>query len=197
MRTVLLDATPPGDDACRQGADALRRAVSENGWEVEGFTLSDLPMAPCRGCFACWTDTPGRCPVADASGIAARAVTSSELAMVYSPVRFGAWSWQAKKVLDRLICLVSPHFESGPPGRATRHKARYRSYPMFLGVGWLPGPDPEATELFRNLVEKNAYNLRAPAWDALMLCGDKPWAAHREACLTALAGINAPGPGVW
>lgn len=31
MRAVLFDATPPGNDACRQGADALRRALSDCG----------------------------------------------------------------------------------------------------------------------------------------------------------------------
>ena len=143
MRAVLLDATPSGNDACRQGADALRRALTECGCEVESFGLSELPMAPCMGCFTCWTGTPGRCPVPDAAEIAARAVIGSELTAVYSPVRFGVWSWQAKKVLDRMICLISPHFEASFP---TRHKARYRSYPALLGVGWLPGPDPEAGE---------------------------------------------------
>ncbi|WP_243358143.1 flavodoxin family protein [Fundidesulfovibrio terrae] len=197
MRTVLLDATPPRNDACRQGADALRRALSDCGCQVESFPLAELPMAPCRGCFACWTDTPGRCPVQDASELAARAVIASGLTAVFSPVRFGVWSWQAKKALDRMICLISPHFEAASSAGPTRHTARYRSYPVFLGVGWLPGPDPEAVELFTRLVERNAWNFRSPAWDALVLDGDRPWAAQREACLKVLAGLGVSGGKAW
>jgi len=189
MRAVLLDGTPPGNDSCRQGADALRRALSDAGHAVDPFTLADLPMPPCRGCFACWTTTPGRCPFADASEVVARAVIGSELAVYFSPLTFGAWNWTVKKALDRMICLVSPHFEASG---LTRHQKRYPSYPAFLGVGWLPGPDPEAEAVFRRLVAHNAYNLRAPAQAAVVLRGDMPWAVQREACLAALDALEHP-----
>lgn len=191
MRAVLLDATPTGHDACRQGADALRRALSDAGHAVDVFPLAELPMAPCRGCFACWTATPGRCPVSDASEIAARAYLASELAVLFSPLSFGAWSFQAKKLLDRMICLVSPFFDREAPDGLTRHKPRYDRYPAFLGVGWLPGPDRETQDVFARLVTRNASNLRAPAWAQLTLTHDRPWSAQREACLAALATLDA------
>lgn len=187
MRAILLDGTPHGHDACRQGADALRRALTEAGHRVEAYVLADLPMAPCRGCFACWTGTPGRCPFEDASQMTARALINAELAVFYSPVSFGVWHSTLKKALDRSICLVSPHFEARG---LTRHKARYERFPAMLGVGWLPGPDPEAQELFGRLVEHNAYNLRAPAWAALVVNGARPWASQREACLAAIRGVS-------
>ena len=191
MRTVLFDATPPVGDACRQGADALRRALSDAGHAVDVFPLAELPMAPCRGCFACWTATPGRCPVSDASEIAARAYVGSELAVFFSPLSFGAWCSTAKKLLDRMICLVSPFFDTTSSGSLTRHKPRYARYPAFLGVGWLPKPDREAQKIFTRLVERNAFNLRAPAWGHLTLTHDRPWSAQREACLGALAALSA------
>jgi multimeric flavodoxin WrbA len=187
MRAVPLDASPPASDSCRQGADALRRALVDTGHEVEHFGLSELPMAPCRGCFACWTATPGRCPFPDASEIVDRAVIASDMAVWYSPIRFGAWSWIAKKALDRMICLVSPHFDSTA---LTRHKTRYLHFPALWGVGWLPGPDPEQTQIFKRLVEHNAYNMRAPAWEATVVHGDRPWSAQRETCLNALAVLT-------
>jgi multimeric flavodoxin WrbA len=189
MRTVLLDGTPPGNDACRQGLDALRRAVSDAGHPLECFSLFELPMAPCRGCFACWTATPGRCPVPDAAEVVARAVINSELTVVFSPLPFGVWNHVVKKALDRMICLVSPHFVAAG---LTRHRKRYPVYPAFLGVGWLPGPDPEAQAVFARLVEHNAYNLCVPAWRAVVLTGEKPWAASREVCRAALGALEHP-----
>lgn len=192
MRAVLFDATPPVGDACRQGSDALRRALSDAGHAVDVFPLAELPMAPCRGCFACWTATPGRCPVSDASEIAARAYLASELAVFFSPLTFGAWNSTAKKLLDRMICLVSPFFDTTHAGGLTRHKPRYDRYPAFLGVGWLPAPDREAQHIFARLVARNAYNLRAPAWAQLTLSHDRPWSAQREACLAVLASLSEP-----
>jgi type IV secretory pathway TrbD component len=116
-----------------------------------------------------------------------RAVISSELAVWYSPLRFGAWSWIAKKALDRMICLVSPHFDSSG---LTRHTGRYSHFPALWGVGWLPEPDPEQTQVFKRLVEHNAYNMRAPVWEATAVHGDRPWSAQREACLNALAALS-------
>jgi len=165
----------------------LRRALVDAGHEVEHFGLSELPMTPCRGCFACWTATPGRCPFSDASEMAARAVISSELAVWYSPIRFGAWSWIAKKALDRMICLVSPHFDTSG---LTRHRGRYARFPSLWGVGWLPGHAPEQIQVFKKLVEHNAYNMRAPVWEATVVQGDRPWSAQRETCLNALATLS-------
>ncbi|MFP5222764.1 MAG: hypothetical protein ACLGSA_10785 [Acidobacteriota bacterium] len=192
MRAVLFDATPPGSDACRQGADALRRALSDAGHAVDVFPLAELPMAPCRGCFACWTATPGRCPVSDASEIAARAYIASELAVFFSPLSFGVWNSTTKKLLDRMICLVSPFFDTTHASGLTRHKPRYSRYPAFLGVGWLAASDSEAQGLFARLVERNAFNLRAPAWEQLTLTRDRPWSAQREACLEALDSLLEP-----
>lgn len=194
MRAVLFDATPPAGDACRQGSDALRRALSDAGHAVDVFPLAELPMAPCRGCFACWTATPGRCPVSDASEIAARAYLASELAVFFSPLSFGAWNSTAKKLLDRMICLVSPFFERPEPHGLTRHKPRYDRYPALLGVGWLPAPDREAQSVFARLVARNAYNLRAPAWAQLTLSQDRSWSAQREACLSALDSLAEAAP---
>jgi len=186
MRAVLLDGTPAGDDPCRQGADALRRALGDAGHAVEAFPLAELPIAPCRGCFACWTASPGLCPFPDASQPIAAAVAHAELAVFYANTRFGVWGSELKKALDRMICLISPHFAPGSP---TRHARRYARMPAFLCVGWLPAPDPEAGEVFRRMAGHNARNLGARAWRAVVLEGGAPWAAQRAACLDALARL--------
>lgn len=188
MRAVLFDGTQPGNDRCRQGSDALRRALSDAGWAVEFFSLAELPMAPCRGCFACWTATPGRCPFEDASQPATAAYVRSGLAVLYAPLAFGAWPHSLKKLLDRMICLVSPHFEAEG---LTRHRARYFRSPLLLGAGWTPSPDPEAEAVFARLVEHNAWNLRAPGWQALVLADDRPWAAQLQACRAAVGRLAA------
>ncbi len=187
MRAALLDGSPSGHDGCRPAVDALRRSLSEAGYVVEDFSLADLPMAPCRGCFACWVSTPGRCPVADTSEMVTRGVIGADLAVLFSPLSFGCWHSTLKKALDRMIGLLSPSFDTSG---LTRHKPRYRRYPAMLGVGWLPGPEPVAEALFARLVEHNAYNLRAPAAASLVLMGNREWSVHRTLCLSALGRVK-------
>lgn len=186
MKAVLFDGTPPGNDPCRLGADALLRALSDAGYEAARFELAGLPMAPCRGCFACWTDTPGRCPFEDASQPAVAAFAGARVAAFYSPLAFGAWSHTVKKLLDRMICLVSPFFEASAP---TRHKARYERLPALLGACWLPAPDAQREAVFTRLVERNAWNLRAPAWRAVALAQGRPWSSWREDCRAAVGRL--------
>ena len=186
MRAILFDAADPGHHECRQAADALRRALGDAGFDVQNFPLAELPISPCRGCFACWLATPGSCPHADPSELVARAAVNAPLAVFFSPLVFGGYGWVLKKALDRMICLISPFFETKG---LTRHTARYKRYPAMLGVGWLPGPDPESQAIFTRVVTQNAYNLRAPAQASLVLTADKDWAVHRKACLTAIRSL--------
>lgn len=187
MRAALLDGSPSGHDACRPAVDALRRSLSEVGYVVEEYTLADLPMASCRGCFACWVATPGRCPVADASEMVARGIIKADLAVLFSPLAFGCWNSTLKKALDRMVGLISPFFDRSG---LTRHKPRYQRYPAMLGVGWLPGPDLEAEAVFARLVEHNAYNFRARAAASLVLMGHREWNVHRQHCLSALGRVK-------
>lgn len=186
MRAFLLNAADSGNPDCRQGADALSRALDDFGLDVSEVHLAEMSVAPCKGCFGCWVSTPGECLQTDALKCIAGQVVSSDLWALYAPLAFGGYGWRLKQVLDRLIGLVSPLFEWGVP---TRHRPRYSRYPAMLGVGWLPAPDPEQERLFARIVARNACNMHAPASAALVLAGDKDWAVRRKICLAALGGL--------
>jgi len=115
----------------------------------------------CAGCFGCWVQTPGVCLIDDAARDIARAVIQSDLVIYLTPVTFGGYSSELKKVLDRLICLILPFFTQ--IDGEVHHQPRYERYPRLLGLGLLPRPDDEAAEVFSRLVARNAINLHAPA----------------------------------
>ncbi len=179
MRAVLLDGAPEGHDDCRLGADALLRALSDAGFLVERFELAGLAVAPCLDCEACWTRTPGSCPVQDASRSVAAAYAGADVAALYSPLAFGAWSHTVKKCLDRMACLLTPFAASGAPALQA---PRYARLPSLLGACWTPAPDPQGEAVFARLVEANARTLHAPSWQAVTLVRGRPWSAWREAC---------------
>lgn len=125
------------------------------------MSLREFEVRHCVGCFGCWVQTPGVCLVDDPARDIAREVIRSDLLVFLTPVTFGGYSSELKKVLDRLICLVSPYFIriSGE----VHHRPRYDHFPRLLGVGQLRQPDRESETIFKTLIRRNALNVHAPA----------------------------------
>ena len=110
---------------------------------------------------------------------------------VATPLTFGSYGSLAKSVIDRMICLVLPHFTM--LDGEVHHKPRYRRYPAWIALGTLSAPSAEQTALFARLVERNSVNLHNPAHASAVVAGDDSptEAAHR---LWQAAGIGAGVP---
>lgn len=160
MKAVILDGALNGDSRLSPVREVLVDELAALGWQVEPFALRELDIRHCAGCFGCWVQTPGVCLIDDAARDIARSVIRSELVVYLTPVTFGGYSSELKKVLDRLICLVLPFFTK--IDGEVHHQPRYDSYPRLLGLGLLSRPDDEAARIFATLVARNAINLHAP-----------------------------------
>ena len=65
MRALLLDGSTDEDALTPAAVAALSSALSGRGAEVSPVRAAALAVAPCAGCFGCWTRTPGECVIAD------------------------------------------------------------------------------------------------------------------------------------
>jgi multimeric flavodoxin WrbA len=190
MTLTLLDALPPGPLA-----DALAVALTaELGPVDHPHDLHAAHLAPCKGCFECWTAHPGECGMRDAANrIMADLVGSTEVVWA-TPVRFGGWDPVAKSALDRMIGLVSPFFE-----RALGETHHAKRYPRAARWGVVAvagqGESPDDLTRFRALVARNALNLHAgPPWVAVVP-PDAGVDALREAIAAARAAPEPLVPG--
>jgi hypothetical protein len=191
MKALLLDATEAGDERTARAADALAGALAAVGYAVDRAVIRDLDVRACTGCFGCWTRTPGECVIADdARGLAERAI-GSDLVAVVSPISYGSYGSLAKSVLDRMICLVLPHFTM--VRGEVHHRPRYAAYPVWIALGTLAAPAPEEAALFARLVERNAVNLHNPGHAASVVVGDDD-PAHAAELLLAAAGVRTEVP---
>lgn len=193
MRAFVMDGGPAAA-ADRRGTAraglALRSDLDGRGYDVDAVLLCDTSIAYCRGCFECWTRTPGVCRTADPGRDLARRLIASDVAVFLTPVTFGGYSSELKKAVDRIIGLVSPFF-CRVDGE-THHVKRYRRYPAIVGLGVLPAPDPDDEEIFRTLVRRNALNLRAPASAAAIVYPDDDDARLGRAVAAAIDALDAP-----
>lgn len=184
-RSLVLNGALPDDETLTPIEDELVALLRDKGTRVRSYTLRDLPLAHCQGCFECWTRTPGLCKTdGDAGHEIAAALIRSDLTAVLTPITFGGYSSEIKKALDRVICLVSPFFRR--IDGEVHHRRRYGRYPGLVGVGVLWEPDQEQERIFRTLLARNARNLGAPVHAACILPANAPRAVlfgRLEACL--------------
>ncbi len=131
------------------------------------FRLRDHHIAPCVGCYSCWTKTPGMCVIDDdARDIAGRFI-SSDLVVFLCEITYGGYSYELKKALDRMIPLISPLFHK--VNREVHHQPRYDKYPSILAVGILVEPDQLDVEIFHRLAGRNAVNFDCPSYASVVL----------------------------
>ncbi len=179
MNTVLLDGSRSGEPALQGVRRVVADELARRGWPLTPFTLRELEIHPCLGCFGCWVQTPGQCLRDDAARDIAAAIINSDLTIYLTPVTFGGYSSELKKALDRAICLVSPFFIKVQ--KEIHHRPRYEQYPRLLGIGVSERVDAESERIFRTLVGRNALNLHAPAHAAGVIHPEQgPEAIHAQ-----------------
>ncbi|MGF1510957.1 MAG: flavodoxin family protein [Myxococcota bacterium] len=153
--------------------------LERRGYEVRTLRLPQLHLAPCTGCFECWTENPGQCKLRDDGNKLIAAVIASDIVVLSGPVSFGGYCSELKKGIDRLLPLVSPFFRS--INGETHHIRRYRRYPAFLGVGLQTVPDSEEAVIFRELVRRTGIDLKANRAASCVVGLDQPAVPIRTA----------------
>jgi ribosomal protein S18 acetylase RimI-like enzyme len=130
-----------------------------------------LPEAKaCRGCFGCWTLTPGACVLRDRlQGFAGLIARRAELTVV-SRLVWGGFSPPVKRALDRSISFILPFFavRDGVMRHISRSRAPLRLTAVFYGAG----SDAESMALAEKVLAANAANLGAASHAARFFAGD-------------------------
>jgi multimeric flavodoxin WrbA len=167
----------------------LVQLLDQAGWEVLPVRLRGLTIADCRGCFGCWTTTPGTCLVDDDSRWLTEQVIGSHLAICLTPLTFGGYSAELKKALDRLLPLLSPFF-CFVRGEV-HHQQRYEQFPCLLGVAVAIGQQG-GSHIFAELMGRNAIHFNSPLNVAEALVGESdPALRDRLQALLEKVGVAA------
>ncbi len=159
MKALLLDGSAANDEFGARTCTALKFQLKAFGWDSEHIILRDKKIGNCSGDFFCWIRTPGMCNLNDDNRIIADAILSSDLLIYLTPVTFGGYASELKRIVDHQIQNISPFFVSIEG--ETHHRKRYSKYPDFMVLGWMEKPDQTAEAIFRNLVQRNAINFYA------------------------------------
>jgi multimeric flavodoxin WrbA len=178
QKVVILDGAGSGDPELAPVLDVLSHVLQADGAKVETFPLREMKLAHCLGCFNCWVKTPGMCVEADRGREVAKAVVRSDVAVFFTPVTFGGYSPELKKMMDRLVSIVSPFFAMDHG--EVHHPPRYRHLPRIVVVGVQRSPNPVEALIFKTLAGRNAINLHPPSYAAEVVLASDGAGALRE-----------------
>lgn len=194
---------------------ALRQAVqgeaAARGASCRFVAIPSSGLPSCRGCFSCWTKTPGQCRLSDDGLGLSEAIAGSSAVVLLTPVVLGGHAPGLRLAMERAVLPnLLPYF-SKVDGRS-RHPNRYPCVPALYGIGLTPERDPESAQLFCSLVARNAANMRSPKHGAGVasgvdgeagavavvrsVLGGEGAAATRPRSIVALVGSPKPRGGV-
>jgi len=104
------------------------------------------------------------CVEADAGREIAKAIIQSDVTVLFTPVTFGGYSPELKKMVDRFVQLASPYFQMDHG--EVHHPPRYAHRPRLMMVGVQRHPNPHEAHIFKTLAGRNAINFHPPSFAA-------------------------------
>lgn len=130
MKITVINGSPRAN---RSGTLNITRAFISGICDVvpdcvtEEFNLSEMDIKPCRGCFCCWSKTPGECIIHDDMKKIMTSVLSSDIVIESFPLYFFGMPSMLKQFTDRMLpCTLSYGYEVSPVSAKSFHEFRYK-----------------------------------------------------------------------
>ena len=111
----------------------------------------------CIGCFSCWVKHPKECTIKDEFSNITEYLKESEELIIISKSRYGCYSSETKRILERCIGYVLPYFtiRNNEVHHASRYPQKLKLTAYFYDI------NEEDKEITEKLVKANAINLNA------------------------------------
>ena len=175
MKALVLSALAVDEECGDAALEAVEARLRERGYDVDTVDVAAARVAPCTGCGSCGLKTPGRCVVKDDMQDMFRQIVASDVLVLATPVRFGSYCAELKKVVDRFQPLMVPLYvvRNGE----MHFQGRY-DLPVLMGVGLVreageAGAADGEADAFRFLIGRLAVNLDVAHAAAAFVGGDE------------------------
>ncbi len=112
MKALLVNGSPHTVKGVHVSIlDSFEEGLREAGSDVTRINVYRQNIQPCRGCFTCWTKTPGECIQEDDMKSLIPIVAQSDILTLATPVYVDGMTGPMKTFLDRLIPLLKGRVE--------------------------------------------------------------------------------------
>lgn len=128
MKALVLHGSPKGASSnTLQLTKAFLDGLAPD--EAEVLDLYKLDVHECRGCFACWSKTPGTCVIHDDMAGVIERIVAADVVIWSFPLYYFSLPSRVKMVMDRLLPMSLPFMtddaSGGHPSRYDMEGTRY------------------------------------------------------------------------
>ena len=171
MKILVINGSPKG-----QGSNSLRlterfvqgvtaaEASAGHQASVEVLTISELQIAACKGCFACWKKTPGQCCIHDDMADVIAAELRADLIIWSFPLYYFNVPGILKNVIDRQLPMNLPFMSEREDGYGSgSHDARFdmsgKRHVLISTCGFYSAQDnyDSVIKMFDHFLGRGAY----------------------------------------
>lgn len=140
MKILAFNGSPKGT---KSNTDRILQpflqGAAEAGAQCETIYTVGLKVHDCRGCFACWRDTPGECVYQDDMNGILTKIRESDLVIWATPLYYYGMTAGLQRVMERTLPLNLPSMVK--EGDKYTHPARYGKKPRHMLISNCGFPD--------------------------------------------------------
>ncbi len=130
--------------------------ISIQNEDIKLIDLSSLNIQNCKGCFGCWTRTPGKCVIRDDAVKIYPLIAKSDKVIYITRIKYGGYDTVMKTMLERAI-PIQQAFIRILDGE-THHLQRDVALKDATIIGY--GADTEEEQqIFFKLIQRNSKNM--------------------------------------
>lgn len=132
MNILVLNGSPKGERSntfqiTKAFLNGMKTELEENA-NIEIVDISAAHIEHCRGCFGCWTATPGKCVIHDDMDSLLPQIIEADIIIWSFPLYYYGMPSKIKTFLDRNLPLNLPFMAERSDGGST-HPRRYEQKP--------------------------------------------------------------------
>jgi len=133
------------------------KKLEENGAQVSSYTLRDMKIGYCIGCWDCWIKSPGRCRIKDDQESILKSMAHADHIIFISEVKLAFISATLKRCMDRMIPNILPYIRIYK--KEYHHYQRYENKKSIHTRLIVNGPLPEEeSSLIKDYFDRVALN---------------------------------------
>lgn len=152
MKVTVFNGSPRGRKSnSHLIVEPLLEGARQAGAQAEEVFLIEKDIGHCRGCFTCWSKTPGKCAIKDDMANLMNLLLESDYAGLATPVYSMYMTGLLKDFYDRLLPLATPHIHRNDDG-TFYHEGRVRRFPRLFFVFNCGFPGEHNFELLKAFV---------------------------------------------
>ena len=133
MRILIINGSPKGEksNSLRLTHAFVEGIKKENQskqilTEIEQLDVLKLDIKGCRGCFACWKSTPGKCCIRDDMTSVLLKFLWADVIIYSFPLYYFNVPGSLKNLIDRQLPMVLPFMSEREDGVGSgNHESRY------------------------------------------------------------------------